>query len=700
MPSVPSKPATADPKWVKVLESVIPGEKPFAVLCGAGVSANAGLILANEFRESVLQACLDRDYRALLSYPNPSIRFEGLLEVIQRVVDSDLACLGAFHPDVAEPTEEHHALAALARDHPVISTNFDVLIEKSAPPPRVVYTEAGFRDLLASPDLVGNFRGLLKIHGTIAVSSGGGGFRILNASEDGGPIITLRSISRTRESPARRAVVEGFLREYALVIVGYSASDDFDVARWLADGVPHHDVIWFQFDNETTDIPLRTAEALAGDARLDPGLVRIAQAWHLNGCDDRLHIVVDSRPVDVLRQLDLRTQGSDSRAKGPGNRAVNLTSTQGSTDREKSRSILQAQLSRLLNGDSKDLLGAAILSHACFFRRAGDLLEGSDNASLLAEQHVKRHVLRAEALIETGYPDRQRGAQEAAQRAETLLATREPTDPWVCALNIVKSKIMRIVDKKGVEAAELLKSMLPTASNWSAEQIAAYVELKRLERLYKNKVVLGGALERVAEKEAPSDLSIQALNDHETAKGDWPVASNSRDVLTSIKHMEKAVALRDQLGDVRGFCASTNVLGSMYHRLADWHGLENADEDCFRGAVDSAFRWYRESLDRAMRYDLIWDQEQVHITLALGFLRLRRDWGSCLWHVAEADRINRDILKDDQETLRLEFLRALMFCFEVSNERTKVHECGSRFAAIANTFGRQEKGKIGPLCQR
>ncbi len=125
-------------RWLSVdsLINELRDRSDYAILCGSGISRDAGLPTGQDFRDLVLQYAPDlkaegllRDLLTRSAETLPPLRFEGILEVLQRTVDHELETLKVYR----EGTHIciHRALAKIACLHPVLTTNFDVLIERA-----------------------------------------------------------------------------------------------------------------------------------------------------------------------------------------------------------------------------------------------------------------------------------------------------------------------------------------------------------------------------------------------------------------------------------------------------------------------------------------------------------------------------------------------------------------------------------------
>src|SRR5262249_16957482 len=124
------------------------------------------------------------------------------------------------------------------------------------------------------------------------------------------------------------------------------------------------------------------------------------------------------------------------------------------------------------------------------------------------------------------------------------------------------------------------------------------------------------------QKLSEGDLYVEALLDHEGAKAEWRKAETREAVKNAINKMEHAVELRDQLGDVRGLCASTNVLGNMYQRLAEWYEWESPLEPhLMNNALDQAEKQRTYSMQLAENHELGFDLFAAQFELSVFYLR-------------------------------------------------------------------------------
>lgn len=195
------------------------------------------------------------------------IRFEQVMQTLRDSVDPDLRIL-QFCECSSTPTFLHRFLARALQSGPVITTNFDSLIElawleQNPEKPTVAFVEARKSQCwkddptafagLRSPQL--RRRALLKVHGSLRhpTSVLRHGSLKLAAKTEGSVAATLDRIGSSQRlwglEPFKERAVTSAIRGRLLVVIGYSGTDDFDVVPTLA-RVGHHaaGVVWISHD--------------------------------------------------------------------------------------------------------------------------------------------------------------------------------------------------------------------------------------------------------------------------------------------------------------------------------------------------------------------------------------------------------------------------------------------------------------------
>ncbi|MGA2885231.1 MAG: SIR2 family protein [Halobacteriota archaeon] len=201
-----------------------------ALFCGAGISKNSGLPLADELKRSILETLLQtkQDVKQSMRVPYP---FEAFLQsvfdpgLVSGMRLNSMKILEIFRH--GEPNSNHVFIARLAKSgfvKTVATTNFDVLIEKALKNEGLeegidferYYTEEGF-SAAESAEQDERFT-LFKLHGSIdhpeTVRA------TLNA-------VASQSLSKQRMRATRHLFSTG--AHQAILILGYSCSDTFDL---------------------------------------------------------------------------------------------------------------------------------------------------------------------------------------------------------------------------------------------------------------------------------------------------------------------------------------------------------------------------------------------------------------------------------------------------------------------------------------
>ena len=289
--------------YLKVAGNIESGH--LAVLAGAGVShdvpsclplgndLSAALVSGLEHqdlgpREVCHSVCpldcrRDRTWTALYARiaRRPAFRLEVVLEMVTRVLGvSGLGVLDFMNR--AAPNRCHRALAALAgQGVPIITTNFDDCIEQA------YFSQTGCQlpvstegeDAASDAGRVARSQeaeaSLVKLHGTLRHSDGRNGYR---------SIITTVETLGTGMSSAKQRLLDICLDGRMLLIVGYSATDFFDVYPYLAQQKYAASVVWVQHAEESDKMTLADCTSTASLPRHVIRLLSgVRQRWVCTG---------------------------------------------------------------------------------------------------------------------------------------------------------------------------------------------------------------------------------------------------------------------------------------------------------------------------------------------------------------------------------------------------------------------------------
>lgn len=196
-----------------------------AIFCGAGISRNSGLPLANELVSYLLDKLFkDKESKYIEEIKNSNLPFEAFIETLsESITVSEI--LDIFKD--GKPNTNHIWIAKLAKSgyiKTVLTTNFDLLIEKALEQEGlkrnkdfdVYFSEEEFSKIDFN-NIDDNIK-VFKIHGSI---------------EDKNSIrTTLKAVANKSLSDKRMALVRYLFFEgkhkYVFVL-GYSCSDEFDI---------------------------------------------------------------------------------------------------------------------------------------------------------------------------------------------------------------------------------------------------------------------------------------------------------------------------------------------------------------------------------------------------------------------------------------------------------------------------------------
>jgi hypothetical protein len=590
-----------------------------------------------------------------------ALRFEGLIEVLQRAVDPhlDLIDMIYFGTETHRPAAGslHHSVARMAQDCPVVTTNFDVLIEESAKTlpgwstrSGVIWGQNDWSKARPGP-------GLWKIHGTARVFQQDRWVRDASAE----PAATLRHIARTRRDTSRQEFMKALLADHALIVVGYSGVDDFDISDWLRRFPCPQGLYWISYDGR--------AEAGLTNL-LNERNAALGPVYVLN-CESaspaQRGAMVDAALALAANLVDPDGR-SAARAAGPAPSSWKIA--------------LEEWTKRQLPSKwERDIARAELLKHVSRFRDAIDILNGVEK-EVEGDPHrlAKTHLLLSEAETETGETVmRERALRHAELSLDHYGDCRQCNPSDKHAARIAQGHALRLAARADPEgAARIFRELLEDRTLGDVERARVVFELDRLRRV-------GGTpfmADLATAKEG--DIYVEASFLHEENKKAWPVTATAEDLERDCGRMERVEALRTQLGDIRGLCATTNVLGQMYQALADWRG---STDSRYAGIRDRAKIKHSLSRDLAEKRGLFFDVHSAHVSLAIFHLR-HSDSTDCLGRAAHSlDDARRYIGNvQDYERLRFEHIEAVLSVALQSDIANATAESSKSFAALATKW--------------
>jgi tetratricopeptide (TPR) repeat protein/NAD-dependent SIR2 family protein deacetylase len=235
------------------LKDLLSPEEPLTFLVGAGISMDppSSLASSREMSEAIIRYTVPPEsVEELLSLKN--LRYEFVIERFRDTYDENFKVLEYF-TEADQPNSIHKFLARMVQlGQFVITTNFDFLIETaiglSDPALRVIITQEDFSKY-GDPDKnwQNDILAVYKIHGSLKNPKTGEDTR-------NSIISTLDAHIKNKQGEIfslevyKRSFFEKVARDRTLIVMGYSAGDDFDIIPALITMKGLKRVIWISHD--------------------------------------------------------------------------------------------------------------------------------------------------------------------------------------------------------------------------------------------------------------------------------------------------------------------------------------------------------------------------------------------------------------------------------------------------------------------
>jgi tetratricopeptide (TPR) repeat protein/NAD-dependent SIR2 family protein deacetylase len=223
------------------------GSKNLAVFCGAGISKNSGIPLADELKAYILSLMPIYAEKSDVDLIMSALPFEAFIEIVQSAFPITLL-LDVFNG--GEPNANHLLIAKLAKlgyIRTIVTTNFDLLIERALEKEglsenkdfRVFRSEDEFI-LLDFQNLANELRdtvAIFKIHGS--------------ADRETSLRATMHEVASEVLSQARMDIIRYLFssgNHDRVLVLGYSCSDFFDITPQIENlrGEPLKEVVLIQ----------------------------------------------------------------------------------------------------------------------------------------------------------------------------------------------------------------------------------------------------------------------------------------------------------------------------------------------------------------------------------------------------------------------------------------------------------------------
>ncbi|MFX1340077.1 MAG: tetratricopeptide repeat protein [Promethearchaeota archaeon] len=234
------------------VENLISSNNRYIFMVGAGISIDppANLLPAPQFIQYLLELCAPKE-----EIPNlltlKTLRYEMIVELIQRYIDYGLEFMDYFGFGT-EPNLNHYFLAqAIAKGHAVYTTNFDYLIEYALQKILPDDKKSQILPVITKSDFTDNQNPYKSFsEGKFPVYKLHGAKRnvITNIKTTDSLVTTISAFGKgdvvLSLEPAKKKSLVEISKDKTLIIMGYSGSDDFDVAPVLRTLFDIKSLIW------------------------------------------------------------------------------------------------------------------------------------------------------------------------------------------------------------------------------------------------------------------------------------------------------------------------------------------------------------------------------------------------------------------------------------------------------------------------
>ena len=626
------------------------------------------------------------------SHEAPRVRLEAVFDIIQQYIDPNLSLLDVLFTDEPKFSNIHRILAQLAMKFTVITTDFDYQIEDAARihlseddqsiPFDVFCTDQDFQAAYRSIEqgTHRDFTGLWKVHGTIAMWKHRKRI-LMRADEDGGPVVTLKKLSMTRECLERRYFIHYLLETRPFIIVNYSASDDFDLTRWLKTSQNPLHVIWIQHVPDCfepliwkgTDLIKSKSECIT---LLNSGVINIAQTWNEIGNAGQLTIVATVDPISFLIEFTGVNKIFSSKDSEIPNELPNNS---------------QEYILSVPSPWQKYVVSGAILTHLSYFSMAKICFEAAVKISTVrTREYCIALVNSIEASIEIG--DRQERIEAMKAAANLVRVAPLSLRTWIQKKSqFINASVKRFVEQNGQAIAiEELRAMLdqcgpPDAHPAGRDKIVIIEAASLLARLRRYQPSSPEPSE-VAQKWIESIpktglLHTKATNLHELALNKYQTATSIDDIDDAIDIIQEASDVREELGYMRGLVASMNVHGSMQMRHSDWSSTLELNR------IEKANELFRCSIKYSDKHGSVFDRFQARIHLCVCLFRYSAHAEQLDEIRALLDYFQDNRVEDVRSILEVEFCLAMGIFWNNKQLSQTVYEKGEQvFQTLANKY--------------
>lgn len=619
--------------------------EPWCVLAGAGISLGSEVPNASKFLSLLFSriakpedadclrelaaidgnGCHDKNLAAKNVVAGKHLRFEQVMACVGRFVPpakySDL--LRCF--EGCGPSKSHELLANLVDSSPrctVFTTNFDLLIEQS----RTVSGNDRQLSFVSESDHDTYEMGLFKLHGTLACAwERQNRLELTEPEPDELPAASMDLIGKVRHSRFRRARLIKCVNAARLVIVvGYSASDTFDIVPWLKRSRPKA-MLWIEHANEQNRFKVRDADVISRMPEAEQSLsqnaiYKIASDLSSESRRDLIHVLGDTNSFWTVLESLL-----------PPASSLNLVVTSPYRNWEDKLEKWCADISN----DLANLIIAAAFLDAGRNKNALDVIKTFENTTTSGSVELKpsateegqRHLADVYPRVllsnRKALEDKKLNRTAVFEQCCRKLQVAVDPGPKISGFRVEAQWLQE--SRKGEEALKKIEDALKIANNDQPKAGLLFIKTRILRDEARHRDALYCADETFKAAESEGDIYLEASARHEQAKMIDRIAESTGDVRSAICRMKEAIELRRALSQVKELTASLNVYATLHQHLVDFLRLESATIPEIKKAQHTALRYMKKARDLAKAGDDDFSLGEIGLNLCWYILKSSKE---------------------------------------------------------------------------
>ncbi|MHA1672640.1 MAG: SIR2 family protein [Promethearchaeota archaeon] len=242
------------------MEDLFTKENKYAFLIGAGVSMNfpSNMPSAIDIIKCIFDQYLPSETMDQL-LNHPKMRFELIIEIFQNLFDKNLKILNFMEVNI-QPNLIHYLLAKfISQQNVVVTTNFDYFLEEALT--RIEIDVNNIIPIITKEDFIqySDFDTIIKQELKPLVKIHGSKINYISKLETFDSVITKISdygrgknaLATFELEPYKFNLLNNWFSNRSLIVMGYSAGDDFDIVPMLEQYKKFNRIIWINHSPES-----------------------------------------------------------------------------------------------------------------------------------------------------------------------------------------------------------------------------------------------------------------------------------------------------------------------------------------------------------------------------------------------------------------------------------------------------------------